>query len=293
MREFLYLYKNFEENSTMKTKFIFFLLLFLSIINAQTISGKIVSSENNQIIPYARIGIEDEKIGTIADENGNYKIDLTNIDQSKKIVVQVGGYISFVQKIQDFINSNNHNITLKEKITEISEVIITPKNYVNKNLGVNSKSKKMQFMYSSNGGSNENWYRELAILFSNNKKLKIERINVNIADFKTDKPLILNFNIYSLKDKQPDQSILSENLTVELTEDKIKDGTFTFDLSEKSIWINKEDFFVSMQIMNGFNGKIGFSAALFRTVYERSYYSNWEKITMASPAMNVDVKIEK
>ncbi len=276
----------------MKTKFILFFLFAFSIINSQIISGKIISDENNQAIPFARIGVQEENIGAIADENGNYKIDLSNIDKSKKITVQLGGYISFEQKIQDFINLNNHNIILKEKVSEITEVILNPKTYENKNFGVNAKAKKMVFGFSSNE-SNENLYREFAILFSNKKKLKIEKINLNIAVFKTDKPIVLNFNIYSLKDKQPGESILSENLTVELTADKIKDGTFSFDLSDKSIWINKEDFFVSAQIMSGFKGDFGFNAALFKTVYVRTFYNKWEKITIASPAINVDVKIEK
>lgn len=276
----------------MKTKFIFFLLLTFSLINSQVISGKIISGENNQPIPYARIGVEEENSGAIADENGNYKIDLSNIDASKKVTVQLGGYILFEQKIRDFINLNNHNIILKEKVSEIAEVILNPKSYENKNFGVKSKARNMVFGFSSNG-ANENLYREFAIMFSNKKKLKIEKINLNIATFKTDKPVILNFNIYSLKDKQPGESILSENLTVELTEDKIKDGTFTFDLSDKSIWIDKEDFFVTAQIMSGFTGDFGFSASLFRTVYVRSFYSKWEKISVASPAINIDVKVEK
>lgn len=276
----------------MKIRFIFFFLLVFSFINSQVISGKIISGENNQPIPYARIGVEEENTGAIADENGNYKIDLSNIDVTKKLTVQLGGYISFEQKIRDFINLNNHNIILKEKISEIAEVTLNPKSYENKNFGVKSKARKMVFGFSSNESS-ENLYREFAIFFSNKKKLKIEKINLNIAVFKTDKPIILNFNIYSLKDKQPGESILSENLTVELTEDKIKDGTFTFDLSDKSIWIDKEDFFVSAQIMSGFTGDFGFSAALFRTIYVRSFYNKWEKISVASPAINIDVKIEK
>ncbi|WP_250254964.1 hypothetical protein [Chryseobacterium sp. Marseille-Q3244] len=84
-----------------------------------------------------------------------------------------------------------------------------------------------------------------------------------------------------------------ENLTTEITADKIIDATFTFDLNDYSIWIDKEDFYVSVQVMSGFTGDFGFSAALFRTVFERTFYSNWEKISAGSPAINIDVKIEK
>lgn len=276
----------------MKTKFTLLFLSIFSIINSQIITGKIISSDQNQAIPYARIGVEGESLGTVADEKGNYKIDLTTIDKSKKVTVQLGGYISFEQNIQKFISSNNHNITLKEKVNEITEVVITPKTFENKNFGVHSKAKKMIYGFSSNG-SNASFFKEYAIPFSNNKKLKIEKINMNIAKFVTDKPVVLNFNIYSNINKRPGESILSENLTVELTEEQIKDGTFTFDLADKSVWIDNEDFYVSVQVMSGFKGDFLFSAALLRTVYERNYYNNWEKVVVGSPAINIDVKVQK
>ena len=61
----------------MKQIFGILTLLFYGIFTAQTINGKIISRENNEPIPYARIGIENENFGAIADENGNYSIDLT------------------------------------------------------------------------------------------------------------------------------------------------------------------------------------------------------------------------
>lgn len=276
----------------MKIKFIFFSLLLFSSVNSQIISGKIISNENNQVIPYARIGIENENRGALTDENGNYSIDLSNIDTSKKIIVQLGGYLSFEQIVKDFINSNNHTIILKEKVNEIAELKISPKTFESKNIGVKSKAKKMLYGFSSNG-SNQAVYREFAIPFSNKKRLKIEKIHLNIAKFKTDKPIVLNFNVYSNKNKQPAESILLENLTTEITADKIIDGIFTFDLNNYSVWVDKEDFYVSVQVMSGFKGDFGFSAALLRTVFERTFYSNWEKITAGSPAINIDVRIEK
>ncbi|WP_347217783.1 carboxypeptidase-like regulatory domain-containing protein [Chryseobacterium sp.] len=276
----------------MKIKFIFLSLLLFGFANSQIILGKIISNENNRVIPYVRIGVENENKGALTDENGNYSIDVSNIDKSKKLIVQLGGYNSFEQNIQDFINSNNHTIILKEKVNEITELKITPKIFESKNMGVKSKAKNMLYGFSSNG-SNQAVYREFAIPFSNKKRLKIEKIHLNIAKFKTDKPIVLNFNIYSNKNKQPGESILLENLTTEITADKIIDGTFTFDLNDYSVWVDKEDFYVSVQVMSGFTGDFGFSAALLRTVFERTFYSSWEKIIAGSPAINIDVKIEK
>ena len=118
----------------MKQIFGIFTILLYGILNAQTINGKIISKENNEPIPFARIGIENENFGAIADEKGNYSIDLTNVDQNKNITVQVGGFENFSQSVQNFI-SGNHIISLNEKVVDIQEVKLNPKRYSEKKLG--------------------------------------------------------------------------------------------------------------------------------------------------------------
>ena len=276
----------------MKLHFTFFISLLFFSVQSQVITGKITSSENNQSLPFARIGVMNENIGAVANQDGIYKIDLSGLDSNKELSVQIGGYESFFKKIKDFKVLSNHDIILKERVNEIAEVKLTPKTFENKNLGVKSKAKNMVYGFSSNG-SNQSAYKEFAIPFSNKKKLKIERINLHIAKFKTDKPIVLNFNIYANTANKPGESILMENLSTTITAEKIKDGVFSFDLNDYSIWIDKQDFYVSVQVMSDFVGDFGFSAALLRTVFERTFYSNWEKVTMGSPAINIDVKIEK
>uniref|UniRef100_UPI0030EDB613 carboxypeptidase-like regulatory domain-containing protein n=1 Tax=Riemerella anatipestifer TaxID=34085 RepID=UPI0030EDB613 len=59
------------------------LFQFFILTNAQNIQGKIVSNEYKMPIPYAKIGLEDEEIGTFADENGFFNIDLTKVGRKK------------------------------------------------------------------------------------------------------------------------------------------------------------------------------------------------------------------
>lgn len=276
----------------MKTQFSLISLLIFGIINSQIINGKIISKENNKPIPYAKIGIDNENIGSIADENGNFSIDLTNVSRNNVIVVKYGGYQIFKNDVQKFIDSQNHTITLQENITDIEEVIINPKKYINKNWGTNAKSKKILFGFNP-AHTKEDKSKEFGVLFSNTKKVKIDKINLNIVDIKTDQPIQLNFNIYSKNDKFPGELLAREALSVILTKDKILDETFTFDISDKNIWINKQDFFVSVQAMNSFDGWMFLSGALLKNVYYRNFYGPWTKLTVAGPAINIDVKIEK
>jgi hypothetical protein len=42
-----------------------------------------------------------------------------------------------------------------------------------------------------------------------------------------------------VKKRFPDKNILDEEITVELTEDMIKDGTYTLDVNDHNIWVQE------------------------------------------------------
>lgn len=271
-----------------------FFLIFLGIFcNAQVITGKIISRYDNTPVPYAKIGIGNEENGTIADENGSYTLDLSTVNQDLNLVVEVGGFDQFTIPIKNFLQNSSHTILLKEKVKDIATVDITPKKYKDKHWGVDSKSKKILFAtYPERKKDKEEQSLELAIKFSNKKKAKIQKINLNIADFETDVPVELRVNVYDNKNGVPGQSVLYKDVTAVITKSSIVENTFSLDVSDEDIYVNN-DFFVSIQFMNYFKGHIFISGALFKNVFRRKYYGNWEKTSLASPAINIDVKVEK
>lgn len=271
-----------------------FFLIFLGIFcNAQVITGKILSRYDNTPVPYAKIGIGNEENGTIADENGSYTLDLSTVNKDLNLVVEVGGFDQFTIPIKNFLQNSSHTILLKEKVKDIATVDITPKKYKDKHWGVDSKSKKILFAtYPERKKDKEEQSLELAIKFSNKKKAKIQKINLNIADFETDVPVELRVNVYDNKNGIPGQSVLYKDITTVITKNSIVENTFSLDVSDEDIYVN-DDFFVSIQFMNYFKGHIFISGALFKNVFRRKYYGNWEKTSLASPAINIDVKVEK
>ena len=190
------------------------------------------------------------------------------------------------------INSTKFDIFLDEKVQNVQEVILKKQKFTEKNWGSNSHSQKILFAYYPER-TKEDKSKEIAVYFGNNKRIKINRINVNVAELKADQPLQLSFNVYSKKDNLPYESIITETLTTSLNNVDIKNGVFTFDLSDRNVWVKKEDFFVSMQVLNSFGGYLFLSGSFFHTVYKRDFYSKWEKITIAEPSINIDVKILK
>lgn len=274
-------------------RFFIFYFFLGAFVNAQTITGKVLSQYDSSPIPYAKIGIGSEENGTIADENGNYTLDLSTVNKEVDLIVDVGGFDKFKVPIDSFLQNRTHTILLKEKVRDIAEVVITPKRFKDKHWGVDSKSKKILFAtYPERKKEKEEQSHEMALKFSNNKKTKIQKINLNISEFQTDVPVKIRINVYNEKDGKPYQSVLYKDVTGVVTKDSIIDNTFTLDVSDSDIYVNS-DFFVSIQFMNFFKGHIFISGTLFKTIFRRKYYGSWEKTTLASPAINIDVKVEK
>lgn len=275
----------------MKKLSVFFISFLFSAIQAQVISGTIFSKEEHQPVPYAKIGVERDKTGTIADQNGKFSLDLSGIDAAKNIRIDVAGYEPFSMEAGSFIRQNPQQIILQEKVQTIKEVKLIPKKLVDKNWGVNTRSKSVT--YNVNPAFNkESFLGETALEFSTKKRAKIRNINLNIAQFNADEPVVLHYTLYNDENGLPGKSILDEEITVELTADKIKDGVFSLDVNDRNIWV-KGKFYIGIQFLKNFSGNIRISAALFRTGYLRHFYENWEKMTIAAPAINIDVKVDK
>lgn len=269
-----------------------FIFLFASLfIQAQIITGTVYSNEDKTPIPYAKIGVDKENIGVISDEKGKFVIDLTKVDSSNNIKIEVAGFEGFSENVKSFASQNNKEIFLKQKINDIKEVVLTPKVFVDKNWGVNTKTKSVLFVMSPENNK-EQYNLETAFQFSTKKRAKIKRINLNVAHITADQPVILRYSIYSEKNGLPDKNISEEELDTQLTADKIKDGTFTLDIDEKNIWVQGR-FFVAIHFLNQYKGEVKISAALLRTGYAREFYGEWQKIMIAAPAINIDVKVDK
>ncbi|MFP3833184.1 alpha/beta fold hydrolase [Chryseobacterium sp. SIMBA_028] len=269
---------------------LFFILAVYSL-DAQIVSGTIISKNDNQPIPYVKVGIEKKTNGTISDEKGNFSIDLSELEPQQIVKIEVPGYELYKETIQDFKKHDQQKIFLKEKIKNIKEISIKPKKLVDKNWGVNTKTKSV--LYSVNPTlSKQDFLGETALEFNAKKRSKIKNINLNIARYTSTEPVLMRYSIYSEKNGFPDKNILDEEITVELTEDMIKDGTYTLDVNNHNIWVQGK-FFVGIQFLKEFNGSIKISAALFRTGFIREFYGDWVKMSIAAPAINIDVKMDK
>lgn len=274
----------------MKKCFLFLVFIFSIWAQSQVISGTVVSKEDSRPVPYAKIGVLNSAFGVQADEKGRFELQLDKVSKDKELIVAVPGYKQFRSTVQDFIMQNPHDIILDEKVTNIQEVVITPKNYKEKNMGVNSKSKSMMFTPNMEKGNAV--VEETAVAFSSGKRLKINKININFSRFESTKPIKVRYTVYDDVDGKPGNLILDHDIITTINKDQLEDSTFSLDVSKENIWAEGK-FYVGIQFIGQADGKVALSGALFRAGFYRSFYGPWEKIGMAAPAINIDVRVKK
>ena len=274
----------------MKKCFLFLVFIFSICAQSQVVSGTVLSKDDGKAIPYAKIGIVNASFGVQADEKGRFELQLDKVSKDKELIVAVPGYKHFRSTVQDFIMQNPHDIILDEKVTNIQEVVITPKNYKEKNMGVNSKSKSMMFTPNMEKGNAV--VEETAVAFSSGKRLKINKININFSRFESTKPIKVRYTVYDDVDGKPGNLILDHDIITTINKDQLEDSTFSLDVSKENIWAEGK-FYVGIQFIGQADGKVALSGALFRAGFYRSFYGPWEKIGMAAPAINIDVRVKK
>ena len=274
-------------------KFVIILFLFLNfLLNAQIISGKIWSKDEQKPIPYANIGVENSKRSFLSDDNGNFSINLVGENINGYLFVEVSGYEKFQIPISKLISSQNNTINLQEKVHLIEELIINPKIYVDRNWGNKTTSSSIIFTSYSNLQSvnkKKVAVSEVAVFFKSRKRVKVNKINICVAKFESDKPVFLRYAFYD----ENMNSLAREDIVDELTNEKIVDKVFSSDISKYNVWM-KDNFYVGVQIIESGKSTIGICGAMFgNKTKARDGINSWEKIPVVNPAINIDVKIEK
>lgn len=106
---------------------IVFLLLFVTSVNAQTItvSGKIVDSETSNPLAYASIQLEDTGIGTVSRLSGEFSLKIEAKDKDKMLLFSFLGYQTTRIPLAKLTDAR-HTIKLAKDTYVLGEIIIMP-----------------------------------------------------------------------------------------------------------------------------------------------------------------------
>src|SRR6187402_591607 len=116
------------------------LILILSIndhIFSQTqIKGQVVDTNDKHPLAYVNIGIKEKNLGTISKDDGSFSIDIPSEYQSGSLTFSMVGYYESNLPIKDLMSTGEVVVKLKEKATDLEEVVITGKKLVEKKYGI-------------------------------------------------------------------------------------------------------------------------------------------------------------
>ena len=147
----------------MKTKFIKSFLLFLLLgccisVSAQNIQGVVTDSLTNEPIPYLSVFYEGKGVGSITDNDGNYKVETRK--GWNKLTFSAVGYVTKVVNIIPGV-TKNLNVRMRPDDIMLDEVVVKPKRekYSRKNNPAVELMKKVIAHKKNNKLSENDYYQ--------------------------------------------------------------------------------------------------------------------------------------
>lgn len=147
----------------MKTKYIKSFLLFLLLgccisVSAQNIQGVVTDSLTNESIPYLSVFYEGKGVGSITDNDGNYKVETRK--GWNKLTFSAVGYVTKVVNIIPGV-TKNLNVRMRPDDIMLDEVVVKPKRekYSRKNNPAVELMKKVIAHKKNNKLSENDYYQ--------------------------------------------------------------------------------------------------------------------------------------
>ncbi len=147
----------------MKTKYIKWFLLFLLLgccisVSAQNIQGVVTDSVTNEPIPYLSVFYEGKGVGSITDNDGNYKVETRK--GWNKLTFSAVGYVTKVVNIIPGV-TKNLNVRMRPDDIMLDEVVVKPKRekYSRKNNPAVELMKKVIAHKKNNKLSENDYYQ--------------------------------------------------------------------------------------------------------------------------------------
>jgi len=265
----------------MRSVFIALLLLLPAAYADAQLIGIVKDAKTGEALAYVNVGIPSKGVGTVTNEEGAFKLNISNND-ADSLRVSMIGYLPQYFLIGD-LKKHTDVIKLLPNDIQLKEVRITNHKYIEKVLGNTTKSKSVNAGFTSNDLGNEIG----AIIKIKKSPTYLKRFNVAINENTNQDSSILRLNIYSVKNGLPDKNILNQNIFVIV---KKGQDQIAFDLEPYHIMVD-DNFFISLEwIKNSAGHGLKFSASLLGSgaiIAREASQAKWEKFGIAGLGFNV------
>ena len=273
------------------SKYVLFLLVlilnYVSGFGQTELIGQVIDALTEEPIPYVNIGLVDENIGTVSDEQGYFQLEIDPLQYSQSnLRFSMIGFESKTYVLQEYLQKELLIIPLTEESTELEEVIVSTKRtqFETKILGNKTTSKFIYAAFTSNKLGNEMGF----VVRQRKRPMILKKFNISLVE--NDYGLIrFRLNFYSVKNGLPTSTLLKENIIIETD---ATSGIVSKDLAPYEIVID-EDFFVSIEWIEDLGpGKLYFSGGFFGSplIAREVSQGTWSKVGSGSVGMNLEVR---
>ncbi|MCE7990999.1 MAG: carboxypeptidase-like regulatory domain-containing protein [Roseivirga sp.] len=220
--------------------FLFSILIAFHIATGQTRIQGIVLDQDDEPIAFAHIGIPEQSIGTASFEDGSFSLNIPEEFLNAQLKVSAIGFDEVGIDLSRTDLTQVLKVRLREKITQLEEVVVSGKSARETLIFKTEKSsKKGTVWFGDSGGGTEILTKislDNGLYRLNQVKLRIGRNNVK--NFK------IRFNFYDVSDTgEPGERLIEESF---IAESGVKKGLIEIDLGESKIWA-EGDFFMGFE----------------------------------------------
>ncbi len=265
------------------------ILLFLicfSKLSGQNTSGIVLNASNGKPVEFVNIGIVGKNVGTVSGQNGKFSFETGEENDNDTLLFSGIGYISSLVRVEDLKKNPGKEVFLKERTYQLKEVVIRPRIFRQKTLGVTTKVKSIQAGFKDNILG-----YECGILMKAKKSAYIKKVNINISACSYD-TIYYRLNIYKVHGKMDFENILREAIYITMPKELVKDE-IQIDLQERNIIVDG-DFLVTLEHVKDLgDGYLNFCAGLTdKTYYRKTSQGKWESVPVAI-SISVVADVEK
>ena len=264
---------HFPSFSEMRYILSLLILLINSISQGQIVNGVIVDDSNQETLEYVNIGILNQGVGTVSDEQGQFSIELSEAYSKDTIIISILGYESLIMRVSDFLQSHKDNsvILLTRATYNLKEITVQP---FTKQKEVGNKKRSNNYIVSF---ENNKLGAEMGTLIKINKrKAKIENVIISVARCDYDS-VIFRLNVYSRKNKLPNESLLNEPVYFTLYREHSGNDCI-IDLSRQNLIVH-DDIIATVECLSDMGKEsVWFSATFLRgRIYmKEASHDAWE-----------------
>ena len=273
------------------SKYVLFLLVlilnYVSGFGQTELIGQVIDALTEEPIPYVNIGLVDENIGTVSDEQGYFQLEIDPLQYSQSnLRFSMIGFESKTYVLQEYLKKELLIIPLTEESTELEEVVVSTKRtqFETKILGNKTTTKFIYAAFTTNKLGNEMGF----VVRQRKRPMILKKFNISLVE--NDYGFIrFRLNFYSVENGLPTSTLLKENIIIETD---ATSGIVSKDLAPYEIVID-EDFFVAIEWIEDLGpGKLFFLGGFFGSplIAREVSQGTWTKVGVASVGMNVEVR---